>query len=129
MFIYLCDFGNTVIVVEYDEDVICAVDYVIDIGSGAGVYGGEVVVEGLLEVIMAVLELLTGQYMSGKCKIEVLKKCVSVNLEKVLKLTGVCGNNLKDVMLMLSVGLFICITGVLGFGKLMLINDILFLIV
>lgn len=67
--------------------------------------------------------------MSGKCKIEVLKKCVLVNLEKVLKLIGVCGNNLKDVMLMLLVGLFICIIGVLGFGKLMLINDILFLIV
>lgn len=67
--------------------------------------------------------------MSGKCKIEVSKKCVSVNLEKVLKLIGVCGNNLKDVMLMLSVGLFICIIGVLGFGKSMLINDILFSIV
>lgn len=129
MFIYLCDFGNIVIVVEYDEDVICVVDYVIDIGLGVGVYGGEVVVEGLLEVIMVVLELLIGQYMSGKCKIEVLKKCVLVNLEKVLKLIGVCGNNLKDVMLMLLVGLFICIIGVLGFGKLMLINDILFLIV
>lgn len=66
--------------------------------------------------------------MSGKCKIEVLKKCVLANLEKVLKLIGACGNNLKDVMLMLLVGLFICIIGVLGFGKLMLINDILFLI-
>lgn len=60
MFIYLCDFGNIVIVVEYDEDVICVVDYVIDIGLGVGVYGGEVVVEGLLEVIMVVLELLIG---------------------------------------------------------------------
>lgn len=60
MFIYLCDFGNIVIVVEYDEDVICVVDYVIDIGLGVGVYGGEVVVEGLLEVIMVVSESLIG---------------------------------------------------------------------
>lgn len=101
-------------------------DRVIDIGPGAGVHGGEVVAEGPLEAIMAVPESLTGQYMSGKRKIEVPKKRVPANPEKVLKLTGARGNNLKDVTLTLPVGLFTCITGVSGSGKSTLINDTLF---
>lgn len=124
--IHLRNLGNTVIVVEHDEDAIRAADHVIDIGPGAGVHGGEVVAEGPLEAIMAVPESLTGQYMSGKRKIEVPKQRVPANPEKVLKLTGARGNNLKDVTLTLPVGLFTCITGVSGSGKSTLINDTLF---
>ena len=123
---HLRDIGNSLIVVEHDEDAIRAADHVIDIGPGAGVHGGEVVAEGPLEAIMAVPESLTGQYMSGKRKIEVPKKRVPANPEKVLKLTGARGNNLKDVTLTLPVGLFTCITGVSGSGKSTLINDTLF---
>ena len=115
--IHLRNLGNTVIVVEHDEDAIRAADHVIDIGPGAGVHGGQVVAEGPLEAIMAVPESLTGQFMSGKRKIEVPKQRVPANPEKVLKLTGARGNNLKDVTLTLPVGLFTCITGVSGSGK------------
>ena len=124
--IHLRNLGNTVIVVEHDEDAIRAADHVIDIGPGAGVHGGQVVAEGTLKDIMAVPESLTGQYMSGKRKIEVPKQRVAANPEKVLKLTGARGNNLKDVTLTLPVGLFTCITGVSGSGKSTLINDTLF---
>lgn len=124
--IHLRNLGNTVIVVEHDEDAIRAADHVIDIGPGAGVHGGQVVAEGPLEAIMAVPESLTGQFMSGKRKIEVPKQRVPANPEKVLKLTGARGNNLKDVTLTLPVGLFTCITGVSGSGKSTLINDTLF---
>ncbi|MGF7448927.1 excinuclease ABC subunit UvrA, partial [Klebsiella michiganensis] len=109
--IHLRNLGNTVIVVEHDEDAIRAADHVIDIGPGAGVHGGQVVAEGKLEDIMAVPESLTGQFMSGKRKIEVPKQRVPANPEKVLKLSGARGNNLKDVTLTLPVGLFTCITG------------------
>ncbi|VDZ70219.1 Excinuclease ABC subunit A [Klebsiella aerogenes] len=95
--IHLRNLGNTVIVVEHDEDAIRAADHVIDIGPGAGVHGGQVVAEGPLDAIMAVPESLTGQYMSGKRKIEVPKQRVAADPEKVLKLTGARGNNLKDV--------------------------------
>ena len=124
--IHLRNLGNTVIVVEHDEDAIRAADHVIDIGPGAGVHGGQVVAEGPLEAIMAVPESLTGQFMSGKRKIEVPKQRVPADPEKVLKLTGARGNNLKDVTLTLPVGLFTCITGVSGSGKSTLINDTLF---
>lgn len=124
--IHLRNLGNTVIVVEHDEDAIRAADHVIDIGPGAGVHGGQVVAEGTLDDIMAVPESLTGQYMSGKRKIEVPKQRVAADPEKVLKLTGARGNNLKDVTLTLPVGLFTCITGVSGSGKSTLINDTLF---
>ena len=120
--IHLRDLGNTVIVVEHDEDAIRAADHVIDIGPGAGVHGGQVVAEGTLKDIMAVPESLTGQYMSGKRKIEVPKQRVAADPEKVLKLTGARGNNLKDVTLTLPVGLFTCITGVSGSGKSTLLN-------
>ncbi|MBR7342160.1 hypothetical protein, partial [Klebsiella pneumoniae] len=85
-------------------DAIRAADHVIDIGPGAGVHGGQVVAEGTLKDIMAVPESLTGQYMSGKRKIEVPQQRVAANPEKVLKLTGARGNNLKDVTLTLPVG-------------------------
>ncbi|MFP1723268.1 excinuclease ABC subunit UvrA [Lonsdalea quercina] len=124
--IHLRDLGNTVIVVEHDEDAIRAADHVIDIGPGAGVHGGEVIAEGTVDQIMAVSESLTGQFLSGQRKIEVPTERVPADPTKVLKLIGAKGNNLKDVTLTLPVGLFICITGVSGSGKSTLINDTLF---
>ena len=123
--IHLRNLGNTVIVVEHDEDAIRAADHVIDIGPGAGVHGG-VVAEGAAGGHYGGPGILTGQFMSGKRKIEVPKQRVPANPEKVLKLTGARGNNLKDVTLTLPVGLFTCITGVSGSGKSTLINDTLF---
>ncbi|GBU14029.1 excinuclease ABC system protein UvrA [Enterobacterales bacterium] len=124
--IHLRDLGNTVIVVEHDEDAIRAADHVIDIGPGAGVHGGEVVAEGSVEDIMAVPESLTGQFLSGKREIALPEQRVPADPTKVLKLSGAKGNNLKDVTLTLPVGLFTCITGVSGSGKSTLINDTLF---
>ncbi|MBS0893336.1 excinuclease ABC subunit UvrA [Tatumella sp. JGM130] len=124
--IHLRNLGNTVIVVEHDEDAIRAADHVIDIGPGAGVHGGQVVAEGDVNSIMANPESLTGQFLSGKRKIDVPEQRVKGDPGKVLKLTGARGNNLKDVTLTLPVGLFTCITGVSGSGKSTLINDTLF---
>ncbi len=124
--IHLRDLGNTVIVVEHDEDAIRAADHIIDIGPGAGVHGGEVVAEGTAEDIMNTENSLTGQYLSGKREIAVPEQRVPADAAKVLKLVGATGNNLKDVTLTLPVGLFTCITGVSGSGKSTLINDTLF---
>jgi excinuclease ABC subunit A len=124
--IHLRDLGNTVIVVEHDEDAIRAADHIIDIGPGAGVHGGEVVAEGTAEDIMATENSLTGQFLSGKREISVPAQRVPADATKVLKLSGAKGNNLKDVTLTLPVGLFTCITGVSGSGKSTLINDTLF---
>ncbi|WP_033793197.1 excinuclease ABC subunit UvrA, partial [Pantoea septica] len=124
--IHLRDLGNTVIVVEHDEDAIRAADHVIDIGPGAGVHGGQIVAEGTVHEIMAVEESLTGQFLSGKREIAVPQERVKGDPTKTLKLSGARGNNLKDVTLTLPVGLFTCITGVSGSGKSTLINDTLF---
>ncbi|MDU4129283.1 MULTISPECIES: excinuclease ABC subunit UvrA [Pantoea] len=124
--IHLRDLGNTVIVVEHDEDAIRAADHVIDIGPGAGVHGGQVVAEGTVDEIMAQEASLTGQFLSGKREISVPSQRVKGDPAKVLKVTGARGNNLKDVTLTLPVGLFTCITGVSGSGKSTLINDTLF---
>jgi len=124
--IHLRDLGNTVIVVEHDEDAIRAADHVIDIGPGAGVHGGQVVAEGTVDQIMAQEASLTGQFLSGKRGIAVPEERVKGDPAKVLKITGARGNNLKDVTLTLPVGLFTCITGVSGSGKSTLINDTLF---
>ncbi|MBS6033130.1 excinuclease ABC subunit A [Pantoea sp. AN62] len=124
--IHLRDLGNTVIVVEHDEDAIRAADHVIDIGPGAGVHGGQVVAEGTVDEIMAQEASLTGQFLSGKREISVPPQRVKGDPAKVLKVTGARGNNLKDVTLTLPVGLFTCITGVSGSGKSTLINDTLF---
>jgi len=124
--IHLRDLGNTVIVVEHDEDAIRAADHIIDIGPGAGVHGGQVVAEGTADDIMATEASLTGQYLSGKREISVPVQRVQADASKVLKLIGATGNNLKDVTLTLPVGLFTCITGVSGSGKSTLINDTLF---
>ncbi|UAN45535.1 excinuclease ABC subunit UvrA [Serratia sp. JSRIV001] len=124
--IHLRNLGNTVIVVEHDEDAIRAADHVIDIGPGAGVHGGQVVAEGTVDDIMAQPDSLTGQFLSGKRSIAIPAERVPADPSKVLKLSGARGNNLKDVTLTLPVGLFTCITGVSGSGKSTLINDTLF---
>lgn len=123
---HLRDLGNTVIVVEHDEEAIMAADYVIDIGPGAGVHGGQVVAQGTPKQIMACKTSLTGQYLSGKEKIEVPAIRTKVDKKKMLSLIGATGNNLKNVTLNIPVGLFTCITGVSGSGKSTLINDTLY---
>ena len=112
--------------VEHDEEAILAADYVIDIGPGAGVHGGEVVAQGTPKQIMACKSSLTGQYLSGKQKIEIPANRTKVDKTKILSLIGATGNNLKDVTLNIPVGLFTCITGVSGSGKSTLINDTLY---
>jgi excinuclease ABC subunit A len=122
----LRDLGNTVIVVEHDEDAIRMADHIVDIGPGAGVHGGEVVAEGKLKDVLAAPRSLTGQYLSGKRGIAVPKKRTPPDKDRLLKLIGASGNNLKDVDLEIPAGLFTCITGVSGSGKSTLINDTLY---
>ncbi|WP_298771336.1 excinuclease ABC subunit UvrA [uncultured Shewanella sp.] len=121
--LHLRDLGNTVIVVEHDEDAIRMADHVIDIGPGAGVHGGEVISEGTLNDILASKESITGQYLSGTKTIHIDSERVTYNPEKLIELNGATGNNLKNVDLTIPVGLFTCITGVSGSGKSTLIND------
>ena len=121
--IHLRDIGNTVIVVEHDEDAIKMADHVIDIGPGAGVHGGEVICDGTLEDILNCEESVTGQYLSGKKQIHISEERVAYNGDKLIELFGASGNNLKDVDLAIPVGLFTCVTGVSGSGKSTLIND------
>ncbi|CAO1658591.1 excinuclease ABC subunit UvrA [Vreelandella indica] len=121
----LRDLGNTVIVVEHDEDAIRAADHVLDIGPGAGVHGGEIVAQGTPQDIMDHANSLTGQYLSGTREIAVPPYRIPGNPEKQLVLRGATGNNLQDVTLTLPLGLFIAITGVSGSGKSTLINGTL----
>lgn len=120
---HLRDLGNTVLVVEHDEDAIRAADHIIDIGPGAGVHGGEVIASGVIEDILSNPDSLTGQYLSGKKEISIPEKRHTFDKKKVVKLLGAKGNNLKKVNLTLPVGLFTCVTGVSGSGKSTLIND------
>ena len=122
----LRDLGNSVIVVEHDEDAINMADHVVDMGPGAGVHGGQVVAQGTPEEIKRSSQSLTGQYLSGKKQIAVPKQRGKVDLKKVLRIKGASGNNLKNVTLDLPVGAFVCITGVSGSGKSTLINDTLY---
>jgi len=124
--IHLRNLGNTVIVVEHDEDAIREADHIIDIGPGAGVHGGQVIAQGTAKEIMANPNSITGKFLSGEEKIEIPKKRTALNKSKLLKLKGATGNNLKGVNLEIPVGLFTCITGVSGSGKSTLINDTLF---
>ena len=123
---HLRDLGNTVIVVEHDEEAIRSADHVIDIGPGAGVDGGRVVAEGSVKKIEASKESLTGKFLCGEEKILIPDQRTDFNKEKSLCLNGVTGNNLKDINLQLPIGLFTCVTGVSGSGKSTLINQTLY---
>lgn len=123
---HLRNLGNTVLVVEHDEDAIRMADHVIDIGPGAGVHGGMVVAEGNVDEIIANPNSLTGQYLSGVKKIAVPTERTPRDASKTVELKGAVGNNLKNVDLSIPVGLFTCVTGVSGSGKSTLINDTFF---
>jgi len=123
---FLRDLGNTVIVVEHDEDAIHAADFVIDIGPGAGVHGGEVVATGTAAEIAANPHSITGQYLSGARAIEVPLRRTAPDKKRQIRINGASSNNLKSVMLELPIGLFTCITGVSGSGKSTLINETLY---
>ncbi len=123
---HLRDIGNTVIVVEHDEDAIRMADYVVDIGPGAGVHGGRIVAEGTPEEVMAHPDSLTGKYLSGRVQINYPAERTPRDPKKLLKLKGARGNNLRNVDLEIPVGLLTCVTGVSGSGKSTLINNTLF---
>jgi excinuclease ABC subunit A len=122
----LRDLGNTVIVVEHDEDAIRLADHVVDIGPGAGVHGGEVIAQGTLDDLLKSPRSLTGQYLSGRKRIEIPAHRHKPNPKMKMQLRGASGNNLKDVDLTLHAGLFTAVTGVSGSGKSTLINDTLY---
>ena len=123
---HLRDIGNSVLVVEHDEDAIRTADYIVDMGPGAGVHGGQIIAEGTLEQIMKNEHSVTAQYLDGRRRIEVPKKRTKADPARQLVITGAKGNNLKDVTLTLPVGLMTCISGVSGSGKSTLINDTLY---
>ena len=124
--IHLRDIGNTVIVVEHDEEAIMAADYVIDIGPGAGVHGGEIVAAGTAKEIVNNELSLTGDYLSGRRTIPIPKKRTKAISKKNITINGASGNNLKSVTTSIPIGLMTCITGVSGSGKSTLINDTLY---
>jgi len=121
----LRDIGNTVIVVEHDEEAIAAADYVVDIGPGAGIHGGEIVAQGSVEQICSSAKSITGQFLSGKRNILIPKTRHKGN-GKLLSVTGATGNNLQSVDLNIPIGVFTCITGVSGSGKSTLVNETLY---
>jgi excinuclease ABC subunit A len=121
----LRDLGNTVIVVEHDEDAILSADHVLDLGPGAGVHGGEIVAEGKPQDIMDNPKSLTGQYLSGRRCIAVPKKRLRPDNKKMLRIKNAHGNNLKNLDVNIPLGVMTCITGVSGSGKSTLINDTL----
>jgi len=123
---HLRDIGNTVIVVEHDEDAIRLADYVVDIGPGAGIHGGRIVAEGTPDEVMTHPDSLTGKYLSGRVKINYRPERTRRDPKMLLKLKGARGNNLRNVDLEIPVGLLTCITGVSGSGKSTLINNTLF---
>jgi excinuclease ABC subunit A len=123
---HLRDIGNTVIVVEHDEDAIRMADYVVDIGPGAGVHGGHIVAQGSAADVMAHPESLTGKYLSGRVKIPVPAQRTARNKKLAIKIKGARGNNLRNVDLEIPIGLLTCVTGVSGSGKSTLINNTLY---
>ena len=123
---HLRDIGNTVIVVEHDEDAILQADHVVDIGPGAGIHGGQIIAEGTPQQIQDNALSLTGQYLSKKQGILIPTERLAFDPKKIIKLTGASGNNLKNLTIDFPIGLFTCITGVSGSGKSTLINDTLY---
>jgi excinuclease ABC subunit A len=122
----LRDLGNTVLVVEHDEEAIRRADHIIDIGPGAGVHGGEIVAQGTVDEVIRSTRSTTGQYLSGKLSIAVPKRRTAADPERQLRISGARGNNLQRVEVALPVGLFTCVTGVSGSGKSTLINHTLY---
>ena len=122
---HLRDLGNTVIVVEHDEDTMRAADHIVDIGPGAGVHGGEVVYNGDVKGLLACEASITGQYLSGKRKVPVPETRRSGNGKK-LRILGAAQNNLRSINVDIPLGKFVCVTGVSGSGKSSLINEILY---
>src|SRR5829696_3642990 len=122
----LRDLGNTVIVVEHDEDAILSADYVVDVGPGAGIHGGEIIAKGRPEDIIANPSSLTGRYLSGELSVPIPSKRRKRSAARKLKLVGARGNNLKDVSAEIPLGTFTCVTGVSGGGKSTLVIDTLY---
>jgi excinuclease ABC subunit A len=122
----LRDLGNTVIVVEHDEDAIRQADYVVDLGPGAGVHGGQIVAQGTAAEVAAHPDSITGQYLSGRKRIEIPAKRHAPDPKRMLRVSGATANNLKNVTAEFPLGLMTCVTGVSGSGKSTLINDTLF---
>ena len=122
---HLRDLGNSVLVVEHDEEAIRAADYVLDLGPGAGVHGGEIITQGTPAEVEACETSLTGQYLSGKLQIEI-PKARTVAQGKSLTINKATGNNLRSVSVSFPIGLLICVTGVSGSGKSTLVNDTLY---
>ena len=123
---HLRDLGNTVIVVEHDEEAIRTADYAVDIGPGAGIHGGQIVAQGTPEQVIQHPDSLTGKYLSGRLQIAIPKKLHKPDVERQLCISNATGNNLKNITVDLPLGLFTCITGVSGSGKSTLINDTLY---
>ncbi|MGY8813953.1 MAG: excinuclease ABC subunit UvrA [Gammaproteobacteria bacterium] len=122
----LRDLGNTVIVVEHDEEAIMSADHVIDIGPGAGVHGGEIVVQGSAKQVISDPNSITGKYLSGRLQIEIPVQRTPYDSTRVIKIVGATGNNLKQLTVEFPLGLMTCVTGVSGSGKSTLINDTLY---